>query len=305
LCTISRYTNYKKEKEGSMGSVTKIVFGAPTAVTIGTYGTAKGSGTDLGYTKGGVAVEYPRDYYNVEVDQEQGDIDVKIVKRNCILRFAVAEAKLDNLRLGLDLPAAALSSEVLKIGTRDANYLALWLDTPGPDGGNRELWIPKCVIIGTGAHSYVKDGETVVDMEVKVIFDTAQTDGEELGKMTDTGVDTTPPTIALQTPADGGTVTKDTSDTVTWLITEADSVIDESTIVYGDTFQIINTTTPASASLVDGTIAYDAATKVVTFTPSSTWTASDTFQVTVSTGLRDLAGNNLATPKIEQFSVTA
>jgi len=146
--------------------------------------------------------------------------------------------------------------------------------------------------------------KSIVECALDVLWDKTQGAGEEMGTFVDTGADTTPPTIVLLTPADGGTVTKVTKDTVTWQLTEANR-IDESTIVYGDTFQIINTTTPASASLEAGSIVYDSTLKRIVFTPDANWTASDTFQAIVSTGLQDEAGNNLAAAKIEQFSVTA
>lgn len=292
-----------------MGSVTKIVFGAATAIKIGVYGTVKGSCTDLGYTKGGVTVEYPRDYYNIEVDQEQGDIDIKLIKRAGILRFSVAEAKLDNLRLALDMPAGALVSDVLKLGTAAQQYVTIFMDAPGPDSGTRELWIPKAVVIGNASHAYVKDGETVVEIEARMVFDTAQTDGEELGKFTDSGVDTTPPTVALSTPVKSGTVVKATLGTVQWTITEAGAGIDQNTIKYGNeddaTFSILNITTPGSEAVVAGSIAYNPTTKVVTFTPSGVWVASDKLLAIVTTGLKDIAGNKLAAQKIEDFSVTS
>ena len=117
------------------------------------------------------------------------------------------------------------------------------------------------------------------------------------------GSDKTSPTVALSSPVDGGTVVKDTAGTVEWTITEVGGV-DISTIVYGDTFSIINTTVPASAALVPGSLAYNGTTKKVTFTPTDNWTASDTFQAIVTTGLRDTSGNRLAAIKVEQFSAT-
>jgi hypothetical protein len=287
------------------GSVTKTVFGGPSLIKIGAYGTSKGSCTDIGYSVGNVEVLSEREYHRRKVNEEQGTIDIKVFDRGARLRFTLAQPETNKLRWALDLPSGALTGQKLVNGTRDAQYVTVFIDGPGPDGGTSSLWAPKAVVVAGGNRTYVRDGEVLCDFEIEYIFDTAQSDGEELGWVEDTSVDTTPPTIALSSPVDGGTVTKDTTDTVQWTITEVDNAIDESTIEYGNTFQIINTTTPGSATLVAGTLTYNASTKVVTFTPDSNWNASDTFQVTVSTGLRDMAGNHLATPKIEQFSVTA
>jgi len=56
---------------------------------------------------------------------------------------------------------------------------------------------------------------------------------------------------------------------------------------------------------VAGTIAYDRTAKTVTFTPTANWTASDTLQAIVTTGVKDVNGNAVAAAKIEQFAVTA
>lgn len=119
-----------------------------------------------------------------------------------------------------------------------------------------------------------------------------------------TGADSTAPVVALSSPVDGGTVVKDAKTTVEWTFTEA-SALDENTIVYGDTVVILNITTPATATLVAGALVYTASTKKMVFTPTANWTASDSLQAMVTTGVKDAAGNALAATKIEQFSVTA
>ena len=159
----------------------------------------------------------------------KGDIGAKIYNRHRLVTIPMAEATLDNLRLAASLPTGALASEKLKYGTQDEQFITIFLDGPAPSSGSREMWLPKCIVMGPSGHSYMKDNETVINVEVKVIFDTAQTDGEELGYSYDTGSDTTAPTVALTTPADGGTVTKDTSDTVTWTFTAAASFCAAST----------------------------------------------------------------------------
>jgi predicted RecA/RadA family phage recombinase len=144
---------------------------------------------------------------------------------------------------------------------------------------------------------------TFVDIEFTVLQDLTKPAKAQIGTVVDTGSDTTAPTIAMTTPATGGTVTKDAKGTILLTITEANAM-DESSIVYGDTVKVLNTTS-GKQGLVAGTIAYDATAKTITFTPTNNWTASETGIVVVSTGMRDANGNNLAATFVGTFSVTA
>jgi len=280
--------------------------GVASQVKIGDYAGGVNNAVDVGRTSDGIEFSLEKEIKHIDTDQDPGPTAAKEVRRVGKLKFNLAEATLSNLALAFGLPTSAVSNGVLKLGAPSNGelYREIFFYVDGPAGGTRMYHFPKCVISGSGAHSYKKDDKTVVEMEMDVLWDNAQASGAEMGTFTDTNVDTTPPSVALSTPTDGGTVTKDTKNVVEWTITEAGQ-IDQSTIVYGDTFSIINTTTPASAALVAGTLAYNATTKKVTFTPTNNWTAGNTFQAIVTTGLKDLAGNRLAATKIEQFSVTA
>lgn len=278
-------------------------------VKVGTYGTAEASCTELGLTEGGVEISITREYYERQADQYIGVLGVDKIKERPTVKFSVAEATLDNLRLAADYPAAALVGSVFTGGGNStATELTLFINCKAPQGGNRKYEFFKVINISGAGHAYKKGDKTLIEFEFLILQDTSKASNEQMFIVTDTGADTTAPTVELTTPVDGGTVTKDTQGTVVWTITEANT-IDENSIKYGDdddaTFMIINTTTPASAALVAGSIVYDAAAKTVTFTPTANWNASDTFQAIVTTGLRDMAGNRLAGLKIEQFSATA
>ena len=278
-------------------------------ILIGPYGTAEGSCTDIGATDGGLSIEVPREYFEKMVDQAIGVLELIKISERLTLKFNMAETTLDNLRMAWDYASGALAASVLSFGgDPDVQELTLYFNTKAPNGGTRKYVFHKVVIKSSGAHAYKKDDKTMIEIEVQALQDTSKTEDQQIGTVTDTGSDTTAPTVALSTPVDGGTVTKDTKGTVVWTITETNA-LDEKSIVYGDnddaTFMIINTTTPASAALVAGSIVYDATAKTVTFTPDANWNASDTFQAIVTTGLKDVAGNRLAALKIEQFSVTA
>ncbi len=93
-------------------------------------------------------------------------------------------------------------------------------------------------------------------------------------------VDTTKPTVTDRAPAAGATGVPTTGTTVS--ATFSESVVASSPVV---------TVTPSGGAQVGGTLAYDAATRTVTFTPTSALAVA-TFTVNVS-GARDTAGNTM------------
>lgn len=274
-------------------------------ITVGTYGQAEGAAVDVGALEGGVSLEMTREYYDLTADPWLGPVDKLKIKEQMIVKVAMAEVTLANLAIAFDYPSTAVAGSTFTFGgDSTSTKRTIYINGDGPSGGTRKITLHKCVIVGNAAHAYKKGDKTIVEVEIHLLEDTSKAANERFGTIVDTGADTTAPTVALTTPVDGGTVTKDTTGPVIWTITDA-GVMDEGTIVYGDTFCIINTTIPASAALVAGAIVYDPTAKTVTFTPTANWTASDTMQAIVSTGLKDIAGNRLAATKIEQFSVTA
>lgn len=284
-----------------------IVVGLAESATIkiGTYGQVEGAAADIGGTEGGVDLVVARDLYQKTCDQHIGILGLIKTLEDCKLKFSMAEATLDNLRLAIDYPAGALAGSVLSFGgDATVNELTIYVNVAGPSGGTRKYTFHKAVALSC-SHSYKKSDKTLYEVEFQIINDTSKAADVQLCYVEDSGVDVTPPTVALTTPLDGGTVAQGTTGPVIWTITEAGTV-DENSIRYGDdddaTFMIINTTAPAAAAIEAGTIVYSAVTKTVTFTPTVAWTNLDIFQAIVTTGLRDIAGNHLAAIKIEQFS---
>jgi hypothetical protein len=111
--------------------------------------------------------------------------------------------------------------------------------------------------------------------------------------------DATPPTIASVSPS-SGTSGVGSNTRVTAVFSEA---IDSSTIT-ATTFELL---TPAQ-SVVPAAVTYDEATKTATLVPSSALTSLTTYTVTVlggSTGVKDLAGNALASTFTSTFTTGA
>lgn len=98
-------------------------------------------------------------------------------------------------------------------------------------------------------------------------------------------VDITPPTIASSVPTTGATAVA-VSTTYAWVFSE--SLIPST--VNTDNFYLIKDT---DGSMVAGTLAYNDATKTVTFTPSANLTAATKYIAVSDGGVSDLAGNKL------------
>lgn len=105
--------------------------------------------------------------------------------------------------------------------------------------------------------------------------------------------DTTAPNVILTNPADKA-VNVAINHTVNATFDEA---MDPVTVNI-ENFTLVN----PELNLVSGTIAYDAANHIVTFTPASDLSPSTQFTATISTGVKDLAGNALAANKVWTFT---
>jgi len=279
-------------------------------IKVGAYGAAEGACTDLGATEGGCELTIPREYYEKMCDQEVGILSLHKVSEKCTLKVKLAETTLANLAKAMDYDdTVAVAAGVLSVGGSSAvQNLTIYLNVAGVSGGTRKYHFIKAVCVGAATHSYKRNEKTVIECEFRLIQDMTKTTDQQLFTVTDSASDTTPPTIAMTTPINGGTVTKLTKGTVLLTITEA-NLMNENTIVYGNsddaTIQIINITVPATPALVAGAITYNAALKTITFTPTSNWTASDICIVIVTTGLADSAGNHMANGFLGGFTVTA
>jgi hypothetical protein len=108
--------------------------------------------------------------------------------------------------------------------------------------------------------------------------------------------DTTPPTISAVTPASAATGVS-VSATVTATFSEA---LDATTISAAS-FTLRN----AAGTLAGATVAYNATTRVATLTPTAALTAQTVYTASVSTAVRDVAGNALATAQSWSFTAAA
>jgi WD40 repeat protein len=110
------------------------------------------------------------------------------------------------------------------------------------------------------------------------------------------GVDSIPPAVAANTPANGATGINQLT-TITATFSEP---IDPTTI-NTTTYQLKAGSSPAVPAIVN----YDPSTKKATLTPTSLLAGSAVYTATVSTGVKDVAGNSLAAPFVWSFTTEA
>ena len=110
--------------------------------------------------------------------------------------------------------------------------------------------------------------------------------------MTYTGSDTTPPLINSTIPSENAA-----NVPVTTLLTASFSETMAVSTINTTTFTLKNGTTPVS-----GSVTYDSHTKKAIFIPANYLSYSTTYTVVITTGVEDMAGNNMQTTYIRNFN---
>jgi len=103
--------------------------------------------------------------------------------------------------------------------------------------------------------------------------------------------DTTPPTVTDWAPTGTG-VAITTSITATFSEPMNESTLNDETIIVEN----------STGSAIAGAVTYDSATRTVTFDPTANLEYNETYNVTITTGVADLAGNHLAAHKTWNFT---
>ena len=169
-------------------------------------------------------------------------------------------------------------------------------------------WTPSPLNDGVISYSIYRDGAKVGESETTEFTDTGlaqQTTyvysvaanckggivsdrSVETSESTVTTIDITRPTVIATSPVDGATgVSRAGTSTVTFSEPMDPATINTSTF---------NIRVTSSGQILAGTVTYNATTRVAEFIPSSPLPNTTQLTVTVTTGVKDLAGNALATP---------
>lgn len=107
------------------------------------------------------------------------------------------------------------------------------------------------------------------------------------------GGDTVAPTVSSTNPADGATGVA--------VITASFSEAMNASTITTTSFAV----TGSGATSVTGTVAYDASTGIAKFTPASALALGSAYTATITTGVKDLAGNALASNHVWSFTTSA
>src|SRR6185436_1615787 len=94
--------------------------------------------------------------------------------------------------------------------------------------------------------------------------------------------DEVPPTVTAVSPANGTTVSAPATVNITF-----SEPMDQATIIGAN----ITLRVTSSGANVAGTVTYNVTTRVATFTPSAPLSVPANYTVTVTTGVKDVAGN--------------
>lgn len=280
-----------------MPTAANIVVGAPTTIKFGEYNAAEGACTDLGATEGGATLSFKKEFYLHKADQWQGPVGATPVSEDCTLSFDLAEASLINfaVAMGYD-PDDAISTTTLSFGGKDdTEYCVLYVNGYAVSGGTVKITLYKCIVEADMSAKWVKDDKVLIPVKVHVLQDTSKTADQQYGTIVYTSTDTTPPTVAMTSPVEDGTVVAGASTTLTLTFTEAANAIDEGTLIANETVVVALVTDGTATAEKAITISYNAGTKVLTVTPVTVWPgAGAEFEIRISKTVRDTAGNKMA-----------
>lgn len=185
-----------------MGDVANILIGAVT-VRIAPTGTAQPNYdqnplvwtgfTDVGWTDGGVELEYTPEFTDVFVDQETPPVLSKLTGEQLVVRVPMAEATLQNLNRAISASSystvAAASGvtgkAILTAGSGTVQERMLSVEGKSPQGFWRAFIFWRAIVVGAVGQAYRKAEKVIYPVEFKVLSDSTQTAGQRLFKAVD------------------------------------------------------------------------------------------------------------------------
>lgn len=140
----------------------------------GAVTTVKIGGNDVGVTFDGVEIQFEQSEIELECDQFITPIDDVATKKAVTVRLNVAAVDLDNFVRAWHYPSTNLVSSSLDIDADDDVSTTLEIAVLLRNLNTRTYHFYRVRARGTSAHSYKKDGQTFIPIEIKCYYcDTA------------------------------------------------------------------------------------------------------------------------------------
>lgn len=281
------------------GGLVSEIFNGPAKVTFG--------GRVLGFTKDGINVEIEGgDWEAITVDEfGDGWVDAARSAEGITVNMRLAQHSADNLVDMIDGATKVVDASKTKVTWgKSAGYRAtkklLRIHPIELDDADKtlDLVIPLAFAFDGPTFDYETAVSQMFDVTFRGVIDTTAAQGEMLFSIGDetANADVTAPLISGVVPTDGATgVSVSTSVVVTFneSMDEA-SVEDQGNVVFHDEAKNTIAFTPS----------YNDTTKELTITPDSVLSAATKYFVTVTAGVKDVAGNALAADETTDFTTT-
>lgn len=139
-----------------MGLTTNIVIG-PGTISVG--------GTDLGFTKDGIAVSNEREYVDIACDQLVGLAKKAKSMEKMMVKTTLLETTLTNMYLAWDLPDGSLGAGF----GNNVNEKTLVVTGPAPSGNTRTFTFARAVSVGSSELMYGREAESALEVEFECL----------------------------------------------------------------------------------------------------------------------------------------
>ena len=143
-----------------------IVVSAVKKLLIAPFGAEKSEAVDVGFSIGNITLTAAQEFVDVMVDQSFTPVRSILTAANYTFAAPLAAINLENLALALGVEFDANGQATIV----KERYYQVWIETEGPvsDAGvkaEREIYIPKLRLGGTGELSFSRTDAQTVNLE--------------------------------------------------------------------------------------------------------------------------------------------
>ncbi len=151
-----------------MSDKTLIMSGSAT-LSIGTVG---GAVTAVGYTRGGVSVTKSKDTRKIEADQSYHPLYIQTSGEGFEINFRLLETTLANIKTAFgEVATAGATSLSLGVFSTTPEEKRIELYGTRKDGKYVKYTFYRCILTSTGAYTYSKDDEALLEATFTAVLD--------------------------------------------------------------------------------------------------------------------------------------